>query len=144
MDQPRTDTKVLLVGVLTASFFIIVGLIPVILKYVRPTPTTTPPYLHYPPSNTKPAIPPKDNPKNPSPTSKSCWTSGCSGQLCIETPIELRAGTSTTCEWKEEYACYKLSTCEVQPNGQCGWTHNPEFTACLNQANSNTPKIIVD
>ena len=39
----------------------------------------------------------------------------------------------TTCEWREEYACYKppVGICEVQNNGQCGWTETDELKSCL-------------
>lgn len=56
----------------------------------------------------------------------SCYIGGCSGQICSE-----REGVASTCEYKEEYACYKAATCERQSNGQCGWTQTPELQACL-------------
>lgn len=61
---------------------------------------------------------------------QSCAVGGCSGQLCLpqgETVI-------TTCEWKQEYACYgQFGACEAQPDGQCGWTPTAQLTACLAQ-----------
>jgi hypothetical protein len=39
----------------------------------------------------------------------------------------------STCEWRDEYACYQTATCERQPDGQCGWTSTPELDACLAQ-----------
>lgn len=55
-----------------------------------------------------------------------CFVGGCSGQLCTDQP-----GAISTCEWREEYACYQTATCERQPDGQCGWTETPELTTCL-------------
>lgn len=57
-----------------------------------------------------------------------CVKAGCSGQLCVnkgDQPV------ITTCEWKEEYGCYKLATCETQANGKCGFTWNTEFRQCM-------------
>lgn len=57
-----------------------------------------------------------------------CKVGGCSGQLCEESSVD---GKSTTCEWKDEYACYKTGRCEKQSTGQCGWTQTPELKQCL-------------
>lgn len=60
-----------------------------------------------------------------------CFVGGCSGQVCSD-----QAGVVTTCEWRDEYACYQTATCERQADGQCGWTPTPELAACLDpQAN---------
>lgn len=63
------------------------------------------------------------------PHEKKCYVGGCSSQLCSDEP-----GRASTCEYREEYACYKSAVCEVQPSGQCGWTPTASFTACLNTA----------
>lgn len=55
-----------------------------------------------------------------------CHVGGCSGQLCSDQP-----GAISTCEWREEYACYQTATCERQPEGHCGWTDTAELAACL-------------
>jgi hypothetical protein len=58
----------------------------------------------------------------------ACVVGGCSNQLCTEAS----AGTVvSTCEWREEYACYRSATCARQSTGKCGWTQTPELTACL-------------
>jgi hypothetical protein len=57
---------------------------------------------------------------------KQCFVGGCSGQICSD-----QEGVISTCEWREEYACYQSATCEVQPSGDCGWTPTAELTACL-------------
>lgn len=55
-----------------------------------------------------------------------CFVGGCSGQICSD-----REGVISTCEWREEYACYQSAACERQADGQCGWTQTPELNACL-------------
>jgi eight-cysteine-cluster-containing protein len=55
-----------------------------------------------------------------------CFVGGCSGQICAD-----QEGVISTCEWREEYACYQNATCERQPDGLCGWTPTPELNACL-------------
>ena len=57
---------------------------------------------------------------------QACYVGGCSGQICSD-----QEGVISTCEWREEYACYQSATCERQPDGQCGWTPTPELEACL-------------
>lgn len=57
---------------------------------------------------------------------KTCYVGGCSLQVCSD-----REGLITTCEWREEYACYQTATCEVQDTGDCGWTPTEELTSCL-------------
>lgn len=57
-----------------------------------------------------------------------CKKSGCSGQVCSDDEV------MTTCEYREEYACYKTATCERQADGQCGWTPTPALASCLSDA----------
>ncbi len=59
-------------------------------------------------------------------TAKTCHVGGCSGQICSEDE-----GVISTCEWREEYACYSTATCEVQADGNCGWTQTAELQHCL-------------
>jgi hypothetical protein len=54
-----------------------------------------------------------------------CVKTGCSGQICADQDM------FSTCEWRDEYACYQTATCERQANGQCGWTQTPALTSCL-------------
>lgn len=62
----------------------------------------------------------------------TCITGGCSNQLCISADSEPLA---STCEWREEYACYQeYGTCELQSDASCGWTPSPELAACLEGA----------
>lgn len=60
------------------------------------------------------------------PASKTCYVGGCSGQLCTDNQDMV-----STCEWREEYACYQTATCAVQADGECGWTPTTELNACL-------------
>lgn len=61
-----------------------------------------------------------------------CFVGGCSGQICSDNPDVV-----TTCEWREEYGCYKNATCERQANGECGWTETEELSQCLAGAQAN-------
>lgn len=55
----------------------------------------------------------------------SCVISGCSSQICASEEI------ASTCIWKEEYACYRTAICEVQNDGECGWTPTESLRSCL-------------
>jgi hypothetical protein len=66
---------------------------------------------------------------DPAPSLPACYVGGCSGQLCTDDP-----GAASTCEYREEYLCYKTATCERQQNGQCGWTQSSTLNACLMKA----------
>lgn len=61
--------------------------------------------------------------------SGGCFVGGCSGQICSD-----EDGVVSTCEYREEYACYRTARCERQQNGQCGWTETDELNMCLNNA----------
>lgn len=56
-----------------------------------------------------------------------CVISGCSGEICASEEM------FSTCELKPESVCYKTATCEVQENGNCGWTQTEELRECLNK-----------
>lgn len=58
--------------------------------------------------------------------SKPCFVGGCSAQICSD-----QQGMASTCEYREEYACYKTAKCERQASGQCGWTPTNELKMCL-------------
>jgi len=62
----------------------------------------------------------------PGATEGACYVGGCSSQVCSD-----QEGVITTCEWREEYACYQTATCERQADGACGWTQTDELAACL-------------
>jgi hypothetical protein len=66
--------------------------------------------------------------------SNDCVRTGCSGQLCSDKE------EISTCEFLEEYMCYKNAVCERQTNGACGWTESAELTACLEAARIAVPQ----
>lgn len=55
-----------------------------------------------------------------------CYVGGCSSQICSDQPNAI-----STCEYREEYSCYRNARCEMQASGQCGWTPTAAFNACL-------------
>lgn len=67
----------------------------------------------------------QDEPSAPDPTG-TCYRGGCSSQLCSDQPDMV-----STCEFREEYACYQSAVCERQASGQCGWTETSDLRACL-------------
>jgi len=62
------------------------------------------------------------------PAPEACRRDGCSGQVCVARDAE---PIYTTCEERPEYVCYRTAACEVQANGECGFTETPELLACL-------------
>jgi len=59
-----------------------------------------------------------------------CAVAGCSSQLCVE--ASEAENIMSTCEWRNEYACYKLSICAKDPKTlKCGWQQTPELKECL-------------
>jgi len=56
-----------------------------------------------------------------------CAVGGCSGELCGAKGADL----ISTCIWREEFACYKKTTCGCV-EGACAWKSNAAFDACLN------------
>lgn len=62
-----------------------------------------------------------------------CLRTGCSGQICAGEPVV------TTCEWRDEYACYRESYAQCACiNGSCGWAPNPDLLECISQAQAGT------
>lgn len=70
---------------------------------------------------------------SPSPASSDCKVTGCSGQICSDEEV------ITTCEFKEEYTCYKTAKCARQEDGKCAWTPSEELVACLMSAWEKEP-----
>lgn len=60
-----------------------------------------------------------------------CVRGGCSGQLCLD--ADRAKDIVTTCEYREEYGCYRVASCEVQSDGTCGFTETPELADCLDR-----------
>ena len=67
------------------------------------------------------------------PISGQCIIGGCSGQLCVD---ESEGNIFSTCEWREEYACYRTARCERQSDRKCGWTPTSELIGCLRSSGS--------
>lgn len=70
----------------------------------------------------------KSDNENKNTASPECKIAGCSGQLCVGTDSP---DIITTCEYRQEYACYKTARCEKQSTGLCGWTQTQELFKCL-------------
>lgn len=62
-----------------------------------------------------------------------CGTGGCSGQVC--TTAAEAAGIITTCEYRAEYDCLKLTSCGCV-EGKCAWKETPELKSCLDAVKS--------
>ena len=94
-----------------------------------------------------PAIFPKtDLTPTPTGTKKSppvsgCKIGGCNSEVCSDTDS---GEIMSVCLYKPEYACYKFAVCEIQENGQCGWTITEATQTCLdnldNPIPTNTPE----
>ncbi len=65
-------------------------------------------------------------------SSLSCFVGGCSGEVCSDK----KEGVISTCMYKEEYACYKKTTCKRQLDGSCGWTQTIKLQLCLKSVKS--------
>lgn len=77
-----------------------------------------------------PAPSPAPTPAPVQPGSQArCYVGGCSANICSDSP-----NVASTCEYREEYACYQTATCERQANGQCGWTDTSALRACIQNA----------
>ena len=72
---------------------------------------------------------PNDDQDEQATARNGCFVGGCSGQVCSDDPEVI-----TTCEWREEYQCYRTATCERQADGECGWTETDELLECLAEA----------
>jgi hypothetical protein len=64
------------------------------------------------------------------PPPETCRVGGCSSQLCVG-PGDPDV---STCEWREEYACYRSASCALQASGRCGWTETDALRRCLEEA----------
>lgn len=85
----------------------------------------------YPPDDTSSSPMPGDGSELPPGVTigDGCYVGGCSSQVCSDDPDVI-----TTCEWREEYACYRNATCERQADGECGWTQTDSLMECLASA----------
>ena len=46
---------------------------------------------------------------------------GCCQKMCSKQSSEMMM---CTCEYSPRYDCYNAAKCEVQADGQCGWTQD--------------------
>ena len=63
---------------------------------------------------------------------KKCQVAGCSGELCLDKAEAEESGFSV-CIFRPEARCYRLAECEVQKDGECGWTITQAARDCFNQ-----------
>lgn len=70
-------------------------------------------------------------------TSTNCIVTGCNGEICQDGSEEKQA---SICEYQDSFECYKSAGCEVQKNGECGWTATDELINCLNKTESSESK----
>jgi|SRR3989338_185608 len=61
-------------------------------------------------------------------TDPECMPAGCSNQVCAQ--IDKAPSLITTCEYREEYACLKETSCGCKL-GKCAWKDIPEYSRCL-------------
>lgn len=72
-----------------------------------------------------------------------CIVSGCSSHVCrnpntSEDATASSEGGITTCEYRAEYACLKLAVCEIQSDGNCGWSETYEYGQCMETIPQNS------
>ena len=63
-------------------------------------------------------------------TATDCVVGGCSGTVCQPKDAE---PIFTTCEYKDEYACFEAIDCGCVA-GKCQWETTPEFKGCVADA----------
>jgi len=95
---------------------------------IAPSPEPAAPEAPTPPVQEEPAPTPEPEPGPKGVTADGCRRTGCSGQICADEEM------ASTCEYREEYACYKDAACERQPDGKCGWTPTESLRLCIESA----------
>ena len=66
-----------------------------------------------------------------------CITGGCSGTICQSKSAK---PIMTTCEYKEEYACYRQIECACI-NNKCEWDKTSAFDKCVEEARGKTSVV---
>ena len=80
------------------------------------------------------AAPPAQEPSALEPTGPTigpgCVVVGCSSHICTN---EENKDMLTTCEYRDEYACYKQpgAKCEKGHTGECGWKFDEVLDNCI-------------
>ncbi|MBI3036838.1 eight-cysteine-cluster domain-containing protein [Candidatus Woesearchaeota archaeon] len=67
-------------------------------------------------------------------TNSDCGIGGCSGQVC--TAASEATGVITTCEYRAEYDCLKLTSCWCV-EGKCAWKETADYKACVDIKTKN-------
>ena len=73
---------------------------------------------------------PSDNDNVECTADSECVPAGCSSQLCVS--ADKSSDVITTCEYKEEYSCLKLTNCGCVDNN-CQWLSNDKYNKCLEE-----------
>jgi eight-cysteine-cluster-containing protein len=68
-----------------------------------------------------------------------CATGGCSGQVCL--PKDKAQDLITTCEYKPEYDCLKLTSCSCI-EGRCQFEQNQQYEDCLDNTEPSDTVIV--
>lgn len=68
-----------------------------------------------------------------------CQIGGCYNEICKD--YKLNQVISSLCIVNPIFQCYKNATCEIQSNGQCGWTNTTSLNTCIN--NNQLPQLDV-
>ncbi|MBI2147031.1 eight-cysteine-cluster domain-containing protein [Candidatus Woesearchaeota archaeon] len=99
-------------------------LILLVVSSCSPVPNTLPPSAISPPQS-------DDQPIRPASCAADadCITAGCSGTICQSVSAD---PAITTCEWKEEYACYQDASC-ICVNKACQWGDQAGLDTCLSK-----------
>lgn len=60
----------------------------------------------------------------------NCIVGGCNGELCLDESAE---SVASICIYEPKFDCFNGATCEIQDDGECGWTQTGELQACLSE-----------
>ncbi|HRO68248.1 MAG TPA: hypothetical protein PL182_11835 [Pseudobdellovibrionaceae bacterium] len=82
------------------------------------------------PTEPSSAVAPKPSTKEGS-SGEKCVVAGCSRELCLSS--DAAQDLMSTCEWKDEYRCAQMMTCETQADGKCGFTPNEKSETCMKE-----------
>ena len=72
-----------------------------------------------------------------------CQITGCSSELCVNQSPKEDDGIATTCEYKNYYECFKISSCVMNKAANtCGWDQSPRFLTCLKE--KKAPNSVIE
>lgn len=78
----------------------------------------------------KPPICKKEAARTSPPKQIGCVISGCNSEICADKQM------NSICIYREEFACYKKAVCELQTDGNCGWTQTEGSKSCFEEFKS--------